>query len=235
MVLDYSQKRGNRETLERKPIQKNRPRKEPVGMFVLLSVVALMVTFVAGVGTGWLLFRGPSQAAPVAVVAKPAPEPVAAHADPAVPEPPLTFYKTLPVGGMGTFGTGLNLRKVEHAPTAAPPPAQGAAHDPPQAAPATAPQDAPQAAPVSPAAAGAEETREGAKLFLVQVGSYRDKQEADAAQAKLAGKGVAAYVVESRLKDKGVWYRIRVGKNLAKAEAELLAAKFGKGTLVLAQ
>jgi cell division septation protein DedD len=68
---------------------------------------------------------------------------------------------------------------------------------------------------------------------VVQVASYREKPEALAAQAKLTGKGIAAYLVESRLADKGVWYRLRVGRHLTKGEAGELAGKAGKGSLVL--
>ena len=70
---------------------------------------------------------------------------------------------------------------------------------------------------------------------MVQIASYRDKQEADAVQAKLTGRGVAAYIVESRFPDKSVWYRLRVGRHLTKAEAEQIAAKSGKGASVLAE
>ena len=40
MRIDYSEKRGardSRESIDRKPVQKNRPRKEPVGIFGYLT------------------------------------------------------------------------------------------------------------------------------------------------------------------------------------------------------
>jgi cell division protein FtsN len=69
--------------------------------------------------------------------------------------------------------------------------------------------------------------------YVVQVASYREKPEAVSAQAKLTLKGVAAYLVESKLADKGVWYRLRVGHHLTKAEAGDIAGKAGKGAIVL--
>ena len=216
MRLDYSEKRGARESIEpRKPVQKNRPRKEPMGMFALLSVVALLVTFGAGVLTGWLLFKGPRAQTAAAVVTPPAKEPAASVSGQAPlkagPDAPLTFYKTLPAGGKGMIGSGLNLEKTQPV--------------------VSAPKPAAVAAPA--AAAQSEEKKEAAARFVVQIASYRAREEADQVRAKLAEKGVAAYVQESKVPDKGVWYRIRVGRHLTKAEAEELAGKAGKGAVVL--
>jgi cell division protein FtsN len=222
MVLDYNQKKGPRESAERKPVQKNRPRREPAALFALLSVAALLFTFGAGVLTGRFLFRGARNPAPVDAVAqaakKEAPAPV--QPQPAGLEVPLTFYKTLPAGGKGTIGSGLN-------PKMAPPPLT---------APRPAPAAAPVAAPPTPAPDGsAKEKQGGPARFVVQVASYRDQQEAEAARAKLAEKGVAAYLVESTLTGRGVWYRIRVGRHLTRTKAGELAGKSGKGAIVLTE
>lgn len=212
MQLDYSVKKA-RESVERRPAPKNRPRNQSVGRIVLLSVAALLVSFGAGVSTGWYLFKDAAKAAPAAVAqpakqAEPAPVPVPAAGG---PEAPLTFYKTLPAGGKGVIGSGLNLKKSEP--------------------PASAPRPAPVAAPE--AATGADEKQEAASGYVVQIASYRDKPEADKAQAKLSRKGVAAYVVESKSQDQASWYRLRVGRRLTKPEAEQLASEAGKGALVL--
>jgi len=220
MRIDYSDKMGPvREGVERKPVQKNRPRKEPVGMFALLSVLVLLATFGSGVMTGWFLFKGGHKAAPVSAAAlAPAqrqqePAPPAGQPEAPPPEAPLTFYKTLPSGGQSpVIGSGLNPKKVEQAPAQ--------------------PHPAPAAAP---AAKPATEKQEGATRYLVQIASYRGKQEAEAAQAKLSAKGVAAYLVESRVQDRGVWYRLRVGRHLSRGEAEELAGKAGSGAAVLAE
>jgi cell division protein FtsN len=230
MVLDYSDKSKRtttREGLERKPVQKNRPRKESSGLLGLLTVAVLVATFGAGVLTGWLLFKGPKKGtAPVAVAQSPAKaEPAqAVQQKPLTPAPdaPLTFYKTLPAGGHGAIGSGLNLKKPEPQHPAPPAPAATA---PPEAAPTAAP-------PAAPATATEEKPQPGAQ-FVVQVASYRSKQEAEAAQSKLAAKGLAAYLVESKVPERGVWYRLRVGKHLGRSEAEELAGKAGKGAIVL--
>ena len=233
-MRDYSEKRGSRErekeSIERKPVAKNRPRKESGGLLMVLSVMALVcLSFGAGVFAGWKL-KGARTAASLAI-AQPAKkeEPAAAPVQPK-PDAPLTFYKTLPAGGRGVIGTGLNLKKPEPAPSAVPVVAPATAPGPePGAVPAAVP-----AAPVAaPAPASAPAKPESTARFVVQVASYHEKHEAVEAQAKLAGKGVAAYLVESKVPDKGVWYRLRVGKHLTKGEAAELAGKSGKGAIVL--
>ena len=226
MRLDYSEKKGGRDKVER-PVQKNRPRKEPGGLFALLSTAVLLLTFGAGVLTGWLLFKKTHKTPPVLAAVQPAKN-EAQGADKAGTTPPaaqLTFYKTLPDGGKGVIGSGLNLKKPE--------PAASAPH--PTATTARPVPVVPHTAPVAPAeeAAPAEEQREAAARFVVQIASYREQQEADKAQARLVGKGIAAYVMESRLKDNVVWYRVRVGRHLTKVEAGEIAGKAGKGATVL--
>jgi cell division septation protein DedD len=224
-------------------------------MFVLLSLMALVFTFSAGVFTGWMVFKGPNRPSPVAAAAlgqkkgELPPAPIAAA--PKV-DAPLSFYKTLPAGGKGAMGTGLNLKKPEPAPAgplvqhAAPAaqqvdPAGGAAAA--QASPpvAASQQDKAERAERSEKSERSERAEKSEKAekneksvrFVVQVASYREKQEAMLAQSKLAGKGIAAYLVESKLADKGVWYRLRVGRHLSRAEAGDLAGKCGKGSIVL--
>jgi cell division septation protein DedD len=228
MRLDYSEKKGGRDKVER-PVQKNRPRKEPGGLFALLSTAVLLLTFGVGVLTGWLLFKKTHKASPVVAAVQPAKNEASARgAEQAGTTPPaaqLTFYKTLPDGGKGVIGSGLNLKKPESAASAPHPPAATTRPAP----------VAPHTAPVAPAegADPAEGQQEAAARFVVQVASYREQQEADKAQARLVGKGIAAYVMESRLKDNVVWYRVRVGRHLTKVEAGEIAGKAGKGATVL--
>ncbi|HJV36012.1 MAG TPA: SPOR domain-containing protein, partial [Geomonas sp.] len=103
MVMDYSEKRKVRESMERKPVQKNRPRKESSGMFALLSIAVLVGTFGAGMLTGWLIFKGPRKgqvpASAVQPVKKDEAAPAAAQPKTPPPDAQLTFYKTLPAGG----------------------------------------------------------------------------------------------------------------------------------------
>lgn len=249
-MRDYSEKVGAvRESAERRPLPKNRPRKAPVGVFAFLGVLLLLgVTYGAGVLTGWYLFKGklPEAAAvPPAAPLKPQ-EPVPAAAQPgaAAPDAPLTFYKTLPSGGHGAMGSGVNLKLAEppqpkSAPVAAP---AAAGSDQKQAPEKPAPENqapekqaAEKQAAQKPAADKAAAEKAAAARFLVQIASYRDRKEAEAVLAKLGAKGVAAYLVESKLQDKGVWWRLRAGRHLSKEEADRLAAKVGSGATVLAE
>jgi hypothetical protein len=234
-VRDYSEKRGGRESIERKPVAKNLPRRESGGLLKLLGLVLLIgCSFGAGAFSGWKL-KGARVAATAAVVQAPRKQeaaPAASAAQEPKPEAPLTFYKTLPAGGKGVIGTGLNLKKPE--------PAQSTQREVPAAAAPGAPEPtaAPAAAPAvpvpAPAAAptAAPAKAESSSRFVVQVASYRDKHEATEAQTKLSGKGVAAYLVETKVADK-LWYRLRVGRHLTRSEAGELAAKSGKGAIVL--
>ncbi len=65
--------------------------------------------------------------------------------------------------------------------------------------------------------------------------SYKDRKEAEAVRAKVAARGLDAYIVESNIPDKGVWYRIRVGRHLEQAEANETVKKAGKGAIVIAE
>jgi len=217
MVLDYHDKRTTQRVSERKPVQKNRPKRQSYGAFLVVGVAALALSFGAGLLTGRVLYKNP-KIPPIPAPAQPAPKKGDAAAVPAkeqVTEPSLTFYQTLPAGTRGAIGSGINTN-LKH--QEAPPPPK-------------------PAAPAAPAASAepdvAAKPAEGQGRFVVQIASYRDKAEADAAQAKLAERGVAAYVTESRTADKGVWYRLRVGKHLSKEDAEGLSAKAGKGAVVL--
>lgn len=218
MVIDYR---------ERKPVNKNRPRRHPIGTFVLMGALALLGAYGAGFGTGWLFFRkGAARpaAAPVAIpqakgtTAAPAQSPQTA---PPTADPPLTFYDTLPKGSKALIGSGLNPVKPEGG---APAPVAKSA------APATPP------GPANGKAGGTVPTAEKGRpagTFTVQVASYKDRKEADAVREKIAALGFPAYVVESHVKDKGVWYRVRIGRHLERKAAAELARKAGKGALVV--
>lgn len=268
MRLDYSDKmKAVRESTERpaRPVQKNRPRKEPIGTFAVVGLLLLAIGYGAGVLTGWVLFKVKQDpkafaAAQAASQAKPQAAPAAAQTaappqpgQPA-PEVPLTFYKTLPSGGKGAMGSGINTKLPEvqskaapaapAAPAAATPvpakPAAAAAASakpgeakPVEKAPAERGGDKPAAEKVSDKPAAEKQASE--PRYLVQVASYKDKKEAESVRARLTAKGIAAYTVESKLQDKGVWYRIRVGRHLSKQEAQQLAGKVGSGATVVAE
>jgi len=119
MAIDYS----DRQIPGR--VTPNRPRKKSLGGVVLLSFVALFVSYILGLATGWFLFG--QQPRPV-TIAKPVPSQppaqvpppptVQASQTPQAPAPgapqtpsppmPLTFYETLAKGERGVMGSGIN-------------------------------------------------------------------------------------------------------------------------------
>jgi cell division septation protein DedD len=253
MVTDYR---------ERKPVGKNRPKKQPVGLFVMVALATALPAFALGILAGWFLFRtDPAvfQKAVAAQVAKQvaqmpsassAAQPGAAQPTGPVAEPSLTFYETLPKGGHAVIGSGLNPKKIEPHPSAKPPAADAPAAKPPQAstakpglppqgtAPSTAsPSDQSKEStgrPEGQPSRGAAKKPAAAKgTFAVQTASYQDKHEAEELKARLVAKGHAAYIVESSVPGKGTWYRVRVGKHLEDAAAKELAGKLGKSSMVI--
>jgi cell division septation protein DedD len=261
MVMDYR---------ERKTVSKNRPRKQPLGVFAFLIVGAVLTAFGAGVLTGWLVFRAKlnqlvkiQQQKEVAgqQVQESAQSSASMSGAPQTGEPPLTFYETLPKGTRAVIGSGLNPHKTEPILSAKPivplPPPRAASSQPvpvPHAAPATlAPSKTPvvakpsepgekgepvnSAAPAKAPAAKSEEPVKkpdsGKGKFSVQVASYKERKEAEAVRDRMAARGMQAYIVESHLPDKGVWYRVRIGRGLEQTAANELAAKAGKGAMII--
>ncbi len=173
--------------------------------------------------------------------------------------PVLTFYETLSKGNKSVLGTGLNPHKPENfaMPTAppnstaqAPPMVQvnRAATPQPLSPPATivsgqkksdsarAPTvvNTPVKETVKQAVDAENNTvASGKGKFTVQIASYRERKEAEAVRRKYAEKGITAYIAEHTDSDKAIWYRLRVGKRLELREANDLAAKSGKGALVI--
>jgi cell division protein FtsN len=243
MVMDYS---------GRRQVAKNRPRKQPVGIFAVILISAVSMSFALGVLTGWFVFRSARKAdqgqPPLAAGAKGAPQAPAPQAQYPNPEthtsrgaePPLTFYETLPKGGKAVIGSGLNPAKKEslQSPKPVPPPPPRPVAQPPSK-PAAAVKAEQADGPAEVAKKGATESAaapkpEGAAgKFCVQVASTRDRKEAEALKTRLAGRGFPAFVVESTIKDRGTWFRVRVGKHLSQRAAGDLAAKAGKGSIVI--
>ena len=130
MVRDYS---------ERRQLRTNTPPKRPaVWPYVLLILVLLLLAFLAGLATGWYLYRpgGKYYKAPPAVAPSvpqkreaalpPQGEPIAPQSSPPPGHdplpgqppyekgsgaPPLTFYNTLQKGNKVLMGTGINQPK----------------------------------------------------------------------------------------------------------------------------
>jgi len=170
------------------------------------------------------------QPPPVAAVPQPQPQAVAtaqnqSPANQTTPEPPLSFYKTLPSGQKGNvMGSGINTKDEK-------------AKQPMQAAISET--------LAKPAQTGADTTKNsGGKVqvlpekadangFTIQVASFSLKSEAESIKNKLAGKGYNVFIVESNQGDKGTWYRVRVGRKLEPDAAKELAGKLGKSAIVV--
>lgn len=64
--------------------------------------------------------------------------------------------------------------------------------------------------------------------YTLQVGSFAERQSADRLVARLVRKGYSAYMMEARLQDQGVRYRVRVGSFSDKKRARVLAERLAK-------
>ena len=99
-------------------------------------------------------------------------------------------------------------------------------------------QDQAAVAAVKPVSAIVEMPQQvPSKLTLaVQVYSFKEKLRADAALAKLLGKGYKAYIMVSDLGVRGIWYRVRVGTFGTEEEAhkalENITSDFKSGIIV---
>jgi len=247
MRIDYSEPKKSYGTAQ----STVRPRKEPAGFFTAMIVIAGVIIFIAGFGTGWFLSQKSAkksfQAAneqnslenspkkeptpppkPAQPEVQPQPDAPTAQQPPAATgsttTPPLSFYKTLPSGQKNNvLGSGINTKddKSGKAPLQAAIPAN-------MLKPAAVEA---QKAPVEKAAA--TEKAQSNTGFTVQVAAYPLKSEAETHKSKLAGKGYSVYISESHQGDKGTWYRVRVGRKLDQEAARELAGKLGKSSQVL--
>lgn len=167
-------------------------------------------------------------------------------------ETPLTFYYTLPKGDKGIIGSGVNLSREDKAPlTKKDVPAQAAvagtmvqnksgqkAGGTPPGAHAGSEQDRDKKPPVPAKKDKAEVSvpapkneGKGKAVYSVQVGSYQDKDDAQELKTALEQNGFSARVSEYKVPDKGVMYRVRVGRKMEREDASKLAAKVGRGAI----
>lgn len=179
-----------------------------------------------------------ADSSPVEGGGQPAPEAV---------DPELTFFDTLPEGKQPPMGTGINL------PAQPPEPTGGAAEVPrgsETAAPTLAAEPTPAAVkpqPVTPrpepvAAAPAKPAGIPAKVvaggnYIIQVASVQKKSGAQDLSARLSKSGYPAFVEETDLGAKGIWFRVYVGPFGSREAADgtassLKAAHFASSPLV---
>jgi cell division protein FtsN len=254
MRIDYS---GPKKSCSQIP-QINRPRKEPVTTSLIASV---LIAFLVGFGVGWYFSQRAAKKSFQAAMEQTslessgkAPRPVAqppqaAQQQPPLPspgqqqqqspapsesqttpEPPLSFYKTLPGGQKSTvIGSGINAKedpKVKQPLQAAVP--ANMTRLPPQQ-----PAANPRQGGDKPAGAAEKSVKTDAGGFTVQVSSFSLKSEAEALKNRLAAKGYNVFIVESDQGDRGIWYRVRVGRRLEQDAAKELAARLGKGAMAI--
>jgi cell division septation protein DedD len=248
MVMDYR---------ERKAVPRNRPRRQPAGIFFFSIFVAVIIAYTLGLVTGWLVFRpggqkmADSRSVSTEVNSKGVEVPAESKGQAApentgnIKEPMLTFYETLPKGNRELIGSGLNLPKPLEpaAPKAAPvqKPAP-VAKEAPTAQPAPLPRETAKV-PVksaettkgkeTPAGEAAVKEDNGKGKFVVQVASYHVRKEAEELRDRIKSGGLNAYIVESNLPEKGTFYRVRIGRHLDQKAAQELAEKAGKGSIVI--
>jgi len=252
MAIDYR---------ERKVVSKNRPRKQPAGIFFFSLFVAVMIAYTLGLVTGWLVFRparqnsADSRTAPADANMKGAEATAKSQTLPAegsgaaAPEPLLTFYERLPKGNRDLMGSGLNTSKPPEQPPVrvTPGPPATAVKEAQPAETATKPREAAKVPARTAEAPAVKETpakespareasgkEDDAKVrYIVQVASYHVKKEAEAVRDRLKADGIPAYIVESNLPEKGVFYRVRVGRHLDQKAAQEMAGKAGGGAIVI--
>jgi cell division protein FtsN len=174
-------------------------------------------------------------------------------------EPALTFYYTLPRGEKTALGSGLNP-STPNTPGSGNNPTQNPAATkqntpqgvaaqqsvlpaknadvpgkvPPASRPADkagtkkAPDSANSAKPPAPDKSDA--TR---KRYSVQVASCSTRKEAEAIKNSLDRSGLLSHIVESKVPGKGIWYRVRLGSGLDRETANKVAARAGRGAMVI--
>lgn len=252
MRIDYSEPKKSYSSSPQ--VGQNRPRKKSSGGVLAAVVIMSIVSFGIGFGSGWMLSQraakngfkaameqqslenSPQQdnsqklpQHPVTAAPAQPPQTAVTNEAQATVNPPLSFYKTLPSGQKSNvLGSGIN--SIDGKP----------AKQPLQAAipsnvskPAPAKNDENTQKQPAQAAPAKATPRQNSNGLTVQVASHSLRSEAEAQRSKLAAKGYNAIISESNLGDKGIWYRVRIGRRLDPDAAKELAAKLGKGAIAV--
>lgn len=247
---------------ERRQVSKNRSRRNPVRVFIILALGSICVFYGLGVVTGWLLFRQSTKSPaslPSSQVNNDAGRmisaaPSSSKQNPATPATgnnvPLTFYNTLPKGEKGVMGSGLNPAKEEKVSrnTNDSRTATDAQHKiQKQNSDKTGIQERipekekliaekrTESDNVKSAKNNSSNDNESRRnvSYSVQIASTRDKKEAENLQSKLKRSGFAARIVETSIPGKGVWFRVKVGSRMDRTASQQLADKIGKDAIVV--
>lgn len=132
----------------------------------------------------------------------------------------LTFYENLPKGNQAPLGSGINhppeLKKVVKQPE----PAVTAAPAPVAPASSAAPAKATEISPLpTPDVLATPVTRAGG-AFVVQVASFRLKEDATKLIKRLESYPLRPFVESADLGQKGVWYRVLAGPFATRDDAD---------------
>jgi cell division septation protein DedD len=248
MRIDYSEPKKSYVTTQGSA----RPRKEPAGFFRTILVVAGVILFITGFGTGWFLSQKSAkksfqaateqtslenspkkEAAPLpkpAQPVQPAPQQAQPQPDPAAAQQPPAAPGTAaepPLSFYKTLPSGQKGNVLGSGINT-----KDDKSKQPLQAPIPANMTKPPAVePQKPADKPAVTERAPATAntgYTVQVASYALKSEAETLKNSLAGKGYNAFISESHQGDKGTWYRVRVGRKMEQEAAKELAKKLGK-------
>ena len=123
-------------------------------------------------------------------------------------------------------------KKVEPAPSNKPPPAKEKMAAPESKPPKQADQRTAfkKKKPAKQPVAAKSAAKPTGKAYTIQVAAFQAKneKEADHLVAKLKSEGYDAYRKISKIKDKGIWIRVRVGKYKSRAEASTSLKKLKK-------
>lgn len=247
MRIDYSEPKTSCSSPQPTHI---RPRKESSGGVLAAAFISGLLCLGIGFASGWMLSQrsakkgfkaameqqsfenSQQQVKPQSLLPTPAQQQqtAATPSQPALPntsqgvaDPQLSFYKTLPSGQKNNaLGSGINSKEEK------------SAKQPLQAA---IPTNITRSAPKSDEGISNLTTKPVLHKepvgFTVQVASCSLKSEAETYRTKLATKGYNVNIVESNQGEKGVWYRVHVGKKLDQDSAKELAKKIGKGAIVI--
>ncbi len=156
-----------------------------------------------------------------------APAAPAASAVPAVPQP-LTFFKTLKESEKTGSAEPTDLIGGKTASNVSPTPAkpiEQKGDDRPRTIQKKESQIA--ALPTSPLPAKPiviTPTPKGIGPYAIQLGSFPTEAEAAPLMSMLKGRGYDPYMIRVMIPDKGVWYRVRIGRYPQREEAEKAAA-----------
>lgn len=247
MAIDYRPKKN---------VTRNRPRKRPVKLIVVLILGSALSIYGLGIATGWLIFRFFPRSTPETTAAtaqadsasKPLPTVTAPTTAPKVPlndnnDPDLTFYYTLPKGEKGVIGSGINkLPRTVPINTSSSPASPPPDKTVPPATQAVAKKEVSSPAPtdekkVPPAVKQTASTNNSSDkgTYTIQVAAFHEKKDALELKEKLRQSGFTAHIDEYTVNGKVIWHRVRVGRKLDRDAASKLAVKIGRNAIPIAE